>query len=320
LKPVAFIARAAMLCGAGAVYILTAYFFQAVYGSRKRCSPGRQDSTRAAGLASSEKIEHLNGRIGRHAAMLMTLLLFIGSIYWLHHYMLQSGLNPIVVRILMPAGAGGSVYLLIRSLKLIKKRRMARLKYEGEIAVGRELDRLVPAGNHVYHDFPADDSKIDHVVVGRSGIFAVETGTRSKPASRKRMEDATVEYDGKMLMFPDGDDYKTIARAERQACWISEWIAGTVGEQVAARAIVALPGWFVKRTSPDGISVVNPKQFASLFKYIKPRFLTDETVTRIAVQIEQKCRDQKPRFDREKVSGVPTPSDPAKKNGRIDGK
>ena len=294
MKPAAFIVPAAMLFGAGAAYILIVCFFQAFYGSQQRCSPGRQDSIRAAGQASGEKIDYLNGRIGRHTALLITLLLFICSIYLSHLYMYQSVLNPIFVRIAMLAGAGLSVYWLIKTLKLIKERRMARLEYEGEIAVGRELDRLAPEGNRVYHDFPAENSKIDHIVVGRSGIFAVETGARSKPASKNRIDDATVEYDGKILMFPNGDDYKTIARAERQASWISEWISGTVGEQVAARAIVALPGWFVKRTSPDGISVVNPKQFPSLFKHIKPRFLTDEMITRIAVQIEQKCRDAKP--------------------------
>jgi hypothetical protein len=94
-------------------------------------------------------------------------------------------------------------------------------------------------------------------------------------------------------MFPSGDDDKTIARAERQASWISDWISSAVGEQVAARAIVALPGWFVKRTSAEGISVVNPEQFPSLFRHIKPRHLSDETITRIVAAIEQRCRIEK---------------------------
>jgi hypothetical protein len=72
---------------------------------------------------------------------------------------------------------------------------------------------------------------------------------------------------------------------------MSNWISSAIGEPVAARAIVALPGWFVKRTSADGISVVNPKQFPSLFKHIKPRTLTDEMIRRMVHQIEQKCRN-----------------------------
>jgi hypothetical protein len=251
-----------------------------------------QDFLRAPGQSSKERIVYLNGRIGRQAALLITLPLVLCSIYIYCLFIYKDQLNPLLVRTVMLAGAGLSIYFLVKILKLIKERRMARLAYEGKITVGRELDRLVPEGNHVYHDFPAEDSNIDHIVVGRSGVFAVETGARSRPAATKHMEDATVEYNGKILMYPNGDDYKTIARAERQASWISEWISRTVGEQVAARAIVALPGWFVKRTSPDGISVVNPRQFPSLFAHIKPRFLTDDMITRIAAQIEQKCRDK----------------------------
>ena len=65
-------------------------------------------------------------------------------------------------------------------------------------------------GNYVYHDFPADKFNIDHIVVGRSGIFAVETKVRSKPTTNNHRQDATVEYNGKMLNFPDGDDFKII--------------------------------------------------------------------------------------------------------------
>ncbi len=236
--------------------------------------------------------------------MLIALPFFLASIYLSHRYLYKSEIDPILVQIVMLAGAGLGVYFLVRILKLIRERRMARLGYEGDIAVARELDRLLLEGNHVYHDFPAEDSNIDHIVIGRSGIFAVATAARSKPAAAKRIDDATVEYDGKILMFPNGDDYKTIAQAECQAAWISEWISRVVGQEVAARAIVALPGWFVKRTSPDGISVVNPDQFSSLFRHIKPRFLTDEMITRIVAQIEQKCRDVKPAVETQ--DGTPT--------------
>jgi len=280
------------------------YLFRAFFRSKNRRSPARPDFLRAPGQSAGQKIDDLNGKIGRQAALLIALPLFLASIYLSHRYLYKTEINPILVQIVMLAGAGLGVYFLVRILKLIRERRMARLGYEGEIAVGRELDRLELEGNHVYHDFPAEDANIDHIVVGRSGIFAVATAARSKPAAAKRIEDATVEYNGKILMFPNGDDYNTIAQAERQASWISEWISSAVGQEVAARAIVALPGWFVKRTSPDGISVVNPNQFPSLFRHIKPRVLSDEMITQIVAQIEQKCRDVKPAV--ESQDGTPT--------------
>ena len=195
---------------------------------------------------------------------------------------------PIIIYSVILTGYILALHFL-RTFYRLKKRRIIRLGYESDIIVGQELNQLVSDGNYVYHDFPADEFNIDHIVVGRSGIFVVETKGRSKPRPHNRQQDATVEYNGKVLNFPDGDDFQIIEQAEQQASWLSNWISSAIGEPVAARAIVALPGWFVKRTSPDGISVVNPKQFPSLFKHIKPRTLTDEMIRRMVHQIEQKC-------------------------------
>lgn len=196
------------------------------------------------------------------------------------------------------------VFCLYRIYGLLGRRRRARLGYDGEVAVGQELNQLLRDGYYVYHDFPADKFNIDHIVVGRKGIFAIETKARSKPTSDQRQTDATVEYDGRMLRFPKYTDTQILEQAKRQAKWLSTWISSAIGEDVAARAVVALPGWFVKRTSPDGIPVVNPGQFTSLFEHIGPRDLSDKMIRRIVHQIEQKCRDIDPVsaiYEEEKV-------------------
>ena len=166
--------------------------------------------------------------------------------------------------------------------------------YDGEVAVGQDLNQLLRDGYHVYHDFPADNFNIDHIAVGTKGVFALETKARSKPDSSQRKEDATVEYNGKVLFFPNRTDTKIIEQTELQAEWLSKWLGKAIGEPVAARGIVVVPGWFVKRTSPDGIPVVNPNQFPSLFEHIQPRELSKETIKRIVHQLEQKCRDVEP--------------------------
>ena len=269
------------------------YLVRAWNRSKKEPAPITPNLFRVPGQSAAEKIDGLDSDIAPQAALILALALFLALIYLCHLYVYKSAISALLIRIVLPAGSGLSVYILVKMLKLAKERRRERLGYTDEIVVGRELERLISEGNHVYHDVPAENFNIDHVVVGRTGIFAVESGVRLKPAKTKRLDDATVEYNGQILMFPSGDDYKTIARAERQASWISDWISGAVGEQVAARAIVALPGWFVKRTSAEGISVVNPEQFPSLFRHIKPRHLSDEMITRIAAEIEQRCRNEK---------------------------
>ena len=182
-----------------------------------------------------------------------------------------------------------SGFILIKTLKTLNQRRLIRQGYECELAVGQALDRLGNAGYHVFHDFPADDFNIDHVIVGSKGVFAVETKAFSGAPSASPPRTGTVEYNGHVLFFSGGKDLKTIERARIQAAWLSEWLGSAVGEPIATRAIVALPGWTVKRTSADGIPVINPIQFPTLLEHIQPRHLTDEKINRIVDRFEQKC-------------------------------
>jgi len=128
------------------------------------------------------------------------------------------------------------------------------------------------------------------VVVGKKGVFALETTTRPKPARAGGVEPATVAYNGHVLFFPRATDDHTVARAEKRAEWLSEWLGRATGEKVAVRAVVAVPGWVIKRTTPAGIPVVNPKQIASLFAHIQPRPLTDAQIEGIAHRLEQATR------------------------------
>ncbi len=183
------------------------------------------------------------------------------------------------------------VYTVGRLVVLAARRKAYRYAYEGEVAVAKELNRLIDQGYYVYHDFPADQFYIDHIVIGPTGVMTVATRTRSKASNRNRLVDPVVTYDGRMLHFPKYSDYQIIEKAEQQAAWLSGWIASTLGEDIAARAMVALPGWSVKRTSAEGIPVVNPSQIETLFKHIKPRPLTESQMADIVGQIDRQCRN-----------------------------
>jgi len=177
---------------------------------------------------------------------------------------------------------------------LVNLRRSYQLGYEGEIAVGQELNQLMLDGYRVYHDFPAGKFNIDHIVVGVSGVFAVETKARSKPTSKDRRADAKVKYDGRSLQFPNSTDVQSIEQAKRQAEWLSKWLQRAVGETVGVRPVVALPGWFVERVASGGIRVINPKNFRSIAKPKDGNILSGQMISRIVHQLEQKCRDVEP--------------------------
>jgi hypothetical protein len=176
---------------------------------------------------------------------------------------------------------GGVAVLLWQARRHILTMRRCREGLAAECAAADGLQQLVPDGLMLFHDFPADGFNIDHVVVGHSVVFAVETKSRKKPAAGGK-ENARVRYDGKTLKFPEHVETKPLEQAARQARWLSEFLTGATGNSVRVVPVLALPGWFVELTasippSSNEVRVVNPKA-ASFMRTVNfgPRMEDDQ--------------------------------------------
>ncbi|MEE4263645.1 MAG: nuclease-related domain-containing protein [Desulfobacteraceae bacterium] len=251
----------------------------------------KQDLLRIPGGSLLMRLDNLNEQINLYLAYVITLPLIVYSALISYSYFQANQPSLTVIWMSSVISIALITYMVFKLVKLLSRRKRIRLAYEGELVVGQELNQLMLHGYSVYHDFPADTFNIDHIIVGAKGVFAVETRTRSKGAVGNRSQGATVTYDGRMLTFADITDFETIEQAQQQADWLSKWLGAATGEPIAVRAVVTLPGWVVKRTSADGIPVVNPGQFASLFEHIKPRPLSGTMLNHIKDHLEQKCRN-----------------------------
>jgi len=258
---------------------------------KKRQAQLGGESLRGPGQSLLIRLDNINGDIhGCYVYLFVIPLAVIVAHLFISHILdtpetwLRFAVSAVIV-------VGYTFGFVGRLLVLRTKRNACRHAYDGEVAVAKELNRLMDEGYHVYHDFPAEQFHIDHIVIGPTGVMAVETKTRSKSSSRNRDLEPVVTYDGRMLHFPKFSDYEIIEKARHHAAWLSGWISSAVGEDIAARAMVALPGWSVKRTSADGIPVVNPSQIETLFKHLKPRPLTERQLTSIVSEIDRQCRD-----------------------------
>ena len=274
--------------------LLFLYLVRKYFRSRNLQLPIAQNLLRTPGQSILTELNHLNQELLIYFVFLIFTSIYTYAVYLSYLYFAKKpfNFNELALFSLFPFFL--ILFSLFKMSKYKAQRKRLRLGYDGEVAVGHDLSQLYRDGYLVYHDFPADSFNIDHIVIGSKGIFAVHTKVPSKPTTKNRLEDATVEYNGRVLQFPKGRDLDTIEQTNRQADWLATWLSDAVGEPVVVRGIVALPGWYVKRTSADGIPVVNPKQFASLFEYIQPRMLSEETARRVIDQIEKKCMEDVP--------------------------
>jgi hypothetical protein len=178
-----------------------------------------------------------------------------------------------------------------------------RAGFDAELAVGQELDQLARSGAVIFHDLPAENFNIDHVVISSEGVFAVETKGFTKPNRGRGKADATVEFDGGALRFPLWTTQRPLQQATRQAEWLSRWLSSAVGSSIPVRPVLALPGWFVKRTGSGDVRVYSGRELSGLLSCRDAARLSAQDVRQIAHQVEQRCRTVAPRYAEEKRAG-----------------
>jgi hypothetical protein len=190
------------------------------------------------------------------------------------------------------AAVGFSAFKITKIVRLL---RSINLGIEAETAVGQELNWLMQDGFSVFHDVIGEGPfNVDHVIVGRQGVYAVETKGRSKPIKTDGSESHRVNYDGKALLFPGWSETAPLEQATRNAEWLKKWLSSAVGSPVDVRPVLMLPGWYIERTGPGGVAVMNGTNCRNFFTKGRDQPLSEQLVKQIVHQLDARCRSVEP--------------------------
>ena len=189
------------------------------------------------------------------------------------------------------------LFTVVKAYKLATKLFNYNLGYAGELAVGQNLNQLMLDGYHVYHDFVFHEIfNIDHVIVGKNGVFAIETKARTKPNDIDKKK-YNVTYDGKALYFEDKPDYAQtdfLEQSKKGAKFLSKELSSSTGEAVKVFSVLVLPGWYVNyktnQTNAE-VKVFNHNILDSIKSLKTSSDLSDRQQKQIIHQLKQKCCD-----------------------------
>jgi hypothetical protein len=176
----------------------------------------------------------------------------------------------------------------LRIRRFVPEMRQLQLAADGEKAVGQFVEKLRVDGYEVFHDIPAESFNVDHVVVGHTGIFTVETKTWRKP----HRGDAQIKFDGERLTVagftPDRDP---VAQARAQATWIARLVEEGTGRRYAVKPVVLFPGWWVEQgpTATREMWILEPKALPQFLEN-EPSRLKPEDVKLVAYHISRYVR------------------------------
>jgi hypothetical protein len=141
----------------------------------------------------------------------------------------------------------------------------------GEEAVARILDRLEPRGFHTIHDLDVGRGNVDHVVVGPTGVFAIETKARRGRFYLRK---------GGRLMVSGHDGGAITRQAIGEAREIRRRLTDA-GTPVWVESVVALTATTLPK-GPINLSNVSVIEIADLEAFItdRPPRLSPVTVAR----------------------------------------
>lgn len=166
-------------------------------------------------------------------------------------------------------------YAAFRIVRAIPRARALKLARNGERVVGQYLDRLRGRGYRVFHDVVGSGFNLDHVLVGPTGIYTIETKTYSKPVGR----DAKVAFDGETLLVNGmTPERNPVVQAKAQARWLRELLAESTDKKFLVRPVIVFPGWFVEqaKATPKDVWVLNPKALPDFLEQEPDRLSSDD--------------------------------------------
>lgn len=216
-------------------------------GKDAKTSPLRRSPLRFPGQSLQEEIDNLReDKIDSYlfVAVVAIMLAVYEWCNWAFHMPRQ----PWLVTLMAVVFTG---YAVIRLVPLVRQLRQLKLGRDGERTVGQELEKLRAMGYRIYHDFIADGFNIDHIVIGPTGIFTVETKTFRKPKDPQ----ATIGYDGHVITVPGMKlDRDPIVQARAEADHIRKWVKEYANRNAPVRPAVVFVGWYTER-QPAGAEV-----------------------------------------------------------------
>jgi Nuclease-related domain len=254
----------------------------------KRSPLDRSMPMRAAGQSISDEIDIVKGEKLLEPFLLAAIAFIMAGIEWLR-YFTNSKPSPYIFTVFAIIAIA---YLVYKIPKLKSEVTQLKLGRDGERAVAHYLEDLRAYDFAVFHDVPSGDANVDHIIIGRKGIFTIETKTMQKPlrgACKVSVSNGVVYANGSAL------PRNPLTQAKAQANWLRNFLAESKFN-VEVCPVVAFPGWFVESVEYNDVQawVVEPKQLkykidkqSDLFSHEQVSAMVSALRSYIRVQIEK---------------------------------
>ncbi|MDE2234949.1 MAG: NERD domain-containing protein [Gammaproteobacteria bacterium] len=161
-----------------------------------------------------------------------------------------------------------------------------RFTARADAVMGTALARLALQGQRVFHGMSVGDIRIDHVVAGPRGVFAVKVVAR-----RVQNESGMVRLSERSLKFDDGT-WLTDPLAEVELCarLLGKIVSRVAKHRLTVRPVLAVPGWNVAPVNDGDLLLLNEKNAVMLPGWSRPAdHLMEQDIAELHERLVRLC-------------------------------
>lgn len=166
-------------------------------------------------------------------------------------------------------------------------RRQVKFVHDANVAVGHQLQRISTGANRVFHDIETSAGVVDHVLVGQTGIYAVNV------VARRANKNGTAVLSGHELSFSNSDSAKSIVDITASTARLEKEVCQLLGHKIRVRSVIAVPGWDIGEQASERHLLVNERTLAMLRGWKdQSDYLMNEDVDLLQKNLTARCQSR----------------------------
>jgi hypothetical protein len=177
-----------------------------------------------------------------------------------------------------------AIFAAVRLTRTVLRWRQTRFLHDASLAIGHQLQRIAVGHGCTYHDVPTADGIIDHVLIGRNGIYAITV------VARRRWRKGEVRLDVNELRFSTSEQPYSVIRATAGAQRLARECRHLAGRPIRVRSVIAVPGWDIAAQAGHEHLLVNERNLAMMRGWRdRGDYLMDEEADAIQQELTRRC-------------------------------
>jgi hypothetical protein len=169
--------------------------------------------------------------------------------------------------------------------RTILTRRQVRFVRDANVAVGHQLQQISTGANRVFHDVVTTAGVVDHVLVGQTGIYAVNV------VARRAGKNGSAILRGNNLSFSNRQEQTPLVKITASTARLEKEICHLLGHKIRVRSVIAVPGWDIGEQANENHLLVNERTIAMLRGWKdQSDYLMNEDVDALQKELTTRCR------------------------------